>query len=83
MKFDSTDAVISKNISEGLSVGDIVDDIIAEQLSPGMRNVICRTISPKYTCPWCGFPIPKYPGRYPKKCPECGSLLDPSDQEGK
>lgn len=28
-------------------------------------------------CTECGFPLPKYPGRYPKACPSCGSEKAP------
>jgi hypothetical protein len=26
-------------------------------------------------CGKCGFPVPKYPGRYPKNCPNCDAVL--------
>jgi len=79
MKFNSTDAVITKALQEELTVGDAVERILDEQLTPGIRNVLASVSKPKYVCPWCGFPIPKYPGRYPVKCPECRSFLDYSD----
>ena len=28
-------------------------------------------------CNDCGFPLPRYPGRYPKTCPSCGKARHP------
>lgn len=41
----------------------------------GIRNALHRH-SPKLVCPSCDFAVPKYPGRYPGKCPECGEMLE-------
>jgi rubrerythrin len=30
----------------------------------------------RYSCPKCGFVIPKYKGKYPRHCPLCGDLVD-------
>lgn len=29
----------------------------------------------------CGFPMPKYPGRYPSKCPMCDAPRDGTTKE--
>lgn len=79
MKYNSTDANIARALHEGLSVQEAVDNLLDEQLTDGIRNVLMRIVTPKYVCPWCGFPVPKYPGRYPVRCPECGSFLDYSN----
>jgi len=79
MKYNSTDARIVRALHEDQTVGEVVDDMLDEQLTPGIRNVLLRMSAPKHVCPWCGFPIPTYPGRYPVKCPECNSFLDYSE----
>lgn len=40
----------------------------------GIRNALHR-YSPRLVCPSCDFAVPKYPGRYPKACPECKEPL--------
>lgn len=49
----------------------------------GMSNVFKNNNSVLH-CSSCGLNIPKYPGRYPSSCPECGSpleLISVDDQE--
>jgi hypothetical protein len=35
----------------------------------------------RVVCAACGFPVPKYPGRYPKNCPSCGEVLPEKSEE--
>jgi len=42
-------------------------------VTPGMA----RAMSGKFVCPSCGVRVPRYPGRYPSKCPACGASLVP------
>ena len=46
-----------------------------EGLTKGMRNAYSRNEN-KMVCQECGLPVPKYPGRYPRLCPECGAELE-------
>ena len=40
------------------------------------RGFAKRTQEAKTVCKECGMPVPKYEGRYPKKCTECGAELE-------
>lgn len=42
------------------------------RLSTGLIRAMGRQ-SVKSSCDGCNFPMPVYPGRYPKTCPFCGS----------
>jgi hypothetical protein len=44
------------------------------EATPGMSKVLSR-YKYKGNCGECDFKVPKYAGRYPKYCPECGSEL--------
>lgn len=54
---------------------DIIDQHIAEALTKGMRNAMEKA-GGKLSCPDCNLTVPKYPGRYPRTCPECGYELE-------
>lgn len=41
-------------------------------MTPGIKNALSRG-SVHSVCEECGFPLPRYPGRYPKTCPSCGA----------
>jgi len=43
-------------------------------VSQGIINAMLKG-PVKVVCAACGFPIPKYPGRYPSNCPSCGEAL--------
>lgn len=47
----------------------------ARQITPGLARAISRGPT-KDPCRECGFPMPVYPGRYPKSCPGCGTPRD-------
>jgi len=49
-------------------------------ISAGLKKAFSKTTTVTI-CKDCGFPIPLYPGRYPKKCPECGTDLEYNDKE--
>jgi hypothetical protein len=40
-------------------------------MTQGIKNALSRG-SVHSLCTDCGFPLPRYPGRYPKTCPSCG-----------
>lgn len=41
--------------------------------SPGLTNAYSAGRTERTdACPQCGFSLPRYPGRYPAKCPSCG-----------
>jgi hypothetical protein len=40
------------------------------------REVVELKREERQTCGQCGFPLPVYPGRYPKKCPNCDAPYD-------
>lgn len=41
-------------------------------MTTGVKTALSRG-SVHSMCTDCGFPLPKYPGRYPKACPSCGT----------
>lgn len=41
-------------------------------MTTGVKNALSRG-NVHSMCTECGFPLPKYPGRYPKDCPSCGA----------
>lgn len=43
----------------------------ARRVTPGLIRALSKTRT-KRACGSCEFPIPVYPGRYPKTCPQCG-----------
>lgn len=45
------------------------------KVTPGMANAYSRLSGSGRRCSSCGFELPKYPGAYPKHCPNCGELL--------
>lgn len=42
---------------------------------------MARAGADRKPCVKCGFILPKYPGRYPSKCPSCDSPFDFSRAE--
>jgi len=50
-----------------------------EAATPGMLNALNRQKN-RTVCE-CGFPVPVYKGRYPKKCPMCQKDLGNSQAE--
>lgn len=51
-------------------------------LTPGIKNAMAR--GDVHSLCKCGFPLPKYPGRYPKNCPHCGetrAVKEAADRE--
>lgn len=48
---------------------------LIEKLTRGMRNAYSRQENVK-RCPECGLSVPRYPGKYPKACPDCGAELE-------
>lgn len=50
------------------------------EATPGMSRALGK-IKFAGSCSECDFKIPKYSGRYPKCCPECGCDLDLARQE--
>ena len=48
------------------------------EMTPGVLNALNR--HPAHHVCDCGFPLPRYPGRYPKCCPQCGAERTPEPQ---
>jgi hypothetical protein len=61
--------------------GTLVTDV-DENLLPGIVNIHNKTHEKNkwHTCKDCEFNVPKYPGRYPRYCPNCGT--DMAGQDG-
>lgn len=54
-------------------------DGVAESATKGVIKALLKNRS-RTVCKSCGFPLPVYPGRYPKNCPNCGAELEkPAD----
>ena len=43
-------------------------------ITPGIANAMVHYGGARQ-CPECQFTVPRYPGRYPNKCPRCGEAL--------
>ena len=59
-------------MSRATEVGNIIDEAT---ITKGMRNAMSGLAQTSLSCRKCSTTIPKYRGRYPKHCPECGTLL--------
>lgn len=66
---------IVHRMTDAVLDGTSPEKAIDEALTPGMKNAMVSNA--KYHCGDCGLNIPKYQGRYPKFCPECGGELTP------
>lgn len=53
----------------------LIDSYLAEKLTRGIRNALEKAGGVK-VCSSCRLMVPRYPGRYPQKCPECGDELE-------
>jgi len=55
---------------------------VAQGMTTGVKNALSRG-SVHSMCKECGFPLPRYPGRYPKDCPSCGGerQVEKADEE--
>jgi hypothetical protein len=49
---------------------------LKQGITTGIKNALSRG-SVHSMCKDCGFPLPRYPGRYPKTCPSCGEERHP------
>lgn len=47
---------------------------VVRGITPGMEKAVLKAYRSK--CEGCGFIIPRYSGRYPSFCPECGEALN-------
>lgn len=57
--------------------------LIHEGFTPGAMRALSK-LGGRVPCANCGFALPRYPGRYPKHCPQCDvemSTAVPSDAE--
>ena len=45
-------------------------------ITSGIKNALSKG-NVHSMCDDCGFPLPRYPGRYPKTCPSCGKDRHP------
>lgn len=53
-------------------VKEVKDNLEEVTVTPGMARAMG---GPVCTCLACGLSIPRYRGRYPKNCPDCGVVL--------
>lgn len=65
-----------EHIAEGADVSEAVNSLLGEELTNGIRNALAKG-KVRVKCVKCGMPIPVYPGRYPKNCPECDEPFTP------
>ena len=74
---------IADTMIECVLAGGIPDEVV-EQATGGMLNALQRLpASRQCSDPDCAFKVPKYPGAYPKKCPECGApMMAPGEGGG-
>lgn len=55
--------------------------VLAEAATPGVINALTRRGAARTTCKECQFPLPVYPGRYPKDCPNCGTAFEAPSED--
>lgn len=53
----------------------LADEVLEKANEAKITKGMANTMKGNKECTGCGMKIPKYPGRYPKKCPECGMEL--------
>jgi hypothetical protein len=71
------------SVLDGVPADGIVEAMVTRKLTRGMANYYNKASQrAKYKCADCKNPIPKYSGRYPSKCPECGGVLNRSEALG-
>lgn len=51
------------------------------RFSPGLIRALSRQKTAGEPCGTCSFPMPVYPGRYPKTCPGCGADRPAFDEQ--
>jgi len=51
------------------------------RFSPGLIRALSRQKTAGEPCGTCSFPMPVYPGRYPKTCPGCGADRPTFDEQ--
>lgn len=56
-----------------MNAEQLIDAFLQEKMTPGLKKAFGK-MEGKKRCESCGMTIPKYEGRYPKKCPECGGM---------
>jgi len=44
-------------------------------VTKGMSKVLSKSPKSNLVCTKCGFQVPRYKGRYPSTCPNCGTPL--------
>lgn len=54
---------------------ELINRYLDEKLTRGIKNALGKS-GGKKGCPHCKLLVPKYPGRYPNNCPECGKELE-------
>jgi len=53
-------------------------EVIEANVTKGMANTYKKS-GHSLVCKSCGLHVPKYPGRYPVSCPNCGGKLTPPE----
>lgn len=71
VSLDGTQVV--HRMMDAVLAGESPKKAIDEALTNGMKRAMRN--GAKLHCPDCGLSVPKYKGRYPAKCPECGGAL--------
>ena len=56
-----------------MTAEELIDVYLSEGMTTGLRNAYSR-LEGRFKCDDCGLVMPKYKGRYPGVCPECGGM---------
>jgi hypothetical protein len=59
----------------------LYNKLFEQNFSPAITKMLGKPMCLKKICDKCGFMMPKYKGRYPKACPNCGDKVDDKDKE--
>lgn len=65
---------IGELILDSLGLAYTKEDI-SKPIYKAMINRLVGNGKDKSTCPYCGFNMPVYPGRYPVNCPQCNQQI--------
>lgn len=71
------DQMLDAVIDRAASPKQVIEAFVTHKMTKGIANALGKMASKntKYVCGDCGYAVPKYSGRYPTSCPQCGGAL--------
>lgn len=65
---------VAKSMLDAVVAGASAKSVLDEALTPGLKRAYHKNGSGR-SCSGCGLTLPRYPGGYPKSCPECNNPI--------